>query len=65
MLLFYQLHDELLAAGTLNRTFIFYSSDHGYHLGQFGLLKGKSMPFESDLKVPFYVRGPRTLEGSM
>lgn len=52
------------AAGLLNSTYLFYSSDNGYHLGHLQLPDGKSHFYEFDARVPFLVRGPRVAAGS-
>ncbi len=42
----------------LDNTYIFFSSDNGFHLGQHRLPAGKNTEFEEDLRVPMIVRGP-------
>ncbi|XP_026728245.1 N-acetylglucosamine-6-sulfatase-like [Trichoplusia ni] len=58
--------DEMVAdiVGTLearamsDNTYVIYTSDNGYHVGQFSQVYDKRQPYESDIKVPLLVKGP-------
>ena len=45
-------------AGALHRTYIVFTSDNGYHLGQHRLMQGKQTAYEEDIHVPLVIRGP-------
>lgn len=51
--------DALQSSGTLDRTYIFFWTDNGYHLaGTHRLPRGKHTPYEEDISVPMFVTGP-------
>jgi N-acetylglucosamine-6-sulfatase len=56
--------EELEAAGELENTYIFFTSDNGYHLGEHRLRQGKKTPYEEAARVPLFVRGPGVPAGS-
>uniref|UniRef100_UPI00398EEB05 N-acetylglucosamine-6-sulfatase isoform X2 n=1 Tax=Pristiophorus japonicus TaxID=55135 RepID=UPI00398EEB05 len=49
---------KLDAIKELENTYIFFTSDNGYHTGQFSLPIDKRQLYEFDIKVPLLVRGP-------
>ena len=55
--------DLLEQYGILDNTFVIYSSDNGYHIGQHRLPPGKSCGYEEDVNVPLIVRGPNVPKG--
>jgi arylsulfatase A-like enzyme len=44
--------------GLLDNTYILYSADNGYHIGQHRLQPGKECGYEEDVNIPFIIRGP-------
>lgn len=44
--------------GFLENTYIFFTSDNGFHLGQNGQVSDKRQPYDTDIRVPLIVRGP-------
>ena len=50
--------EELEAIGVLENTYIFFTSDNGYHLGEHRLKLGKRTVYEEAARVPLAVRGP-------
>lgn len=50
--------DVLRATGQLDRTYIVFTSDNGFHLGEHRMGAGKNTVYEEDIRVPLVVRGP-------
>ena len=57
------LFDALRESGELESTYVFFTSDNGFHLGQHRLGAGKWTAYEEDIRVPLVVRGPGVPEG--
>jgi len=58
-----QLVNALEESGELDNTYIFFTSDNGFHLGTHRLSIGKWTAYEEDIRVPLIVRGPGVPEG--
>jgi arylsulfatase A-like enzyme len=57
--------EALADTGRLDNTYIVFSSDNGFHLGQHRMKPGKYTPYEPDVHVPLLVRGPGVPRGMM
>ncbi len=58
-----RLQVKLKAASQLSNTYIIFSSDNGYHMGEHRLSAGKQTAFETDIRVPLIVTGPGVPRG--
>ena len=51
--------------GQARNTVFVFSSDNGYHLGEYRLPSGKQTAFDTDILVPLIVAGPGIAPGSV
>ena len=48
----------------LENTYLMYTTDNGFHIGQHRLPPGKTCAIEEDINIPFFVRGPGIEKGA-
>lgn len=53
----------LAETGRLENTYVVYTSDNGFHMGEHRLFVGKTTAYEEDIRVPFVIRGPGIAPG--
>ncbi|XP_015522323.2 N-acetylglucosamine-6-sulfatase isoform X1 [Neodiprion lecontei] len=58
-------YNTLLERHLINDTYIIFTSDNGYHVGQFSLPFDKRQPYETDIRVPLLIRGPGISKGTV
>jgi N-acetylglucosamine-6-sulfatase len=51
-------------ANALDNTYVFFTSDNGFHHGEHRIQKQKWRPYEEDIHIPLLVRGPGVAAGS-
>jgi N-acetylglucosamine-6-sulfatase len=52
------LRATLARAGVADKTMIVFTSDNGYHMGEYAIPAGKQTAFDTDVNVPLVVAGP-------
>jgi N-acetylglucosamine-6-sulfatase len=53
-----ELRAQLEATGRDRETYVFFTSDNGFHIGERRMIPGKQTAFDSDIRVPLLVTGP-------
>eukprot|EP00511_Aplanochytrium_stocchinoi_P009394 CAMPEP_0204864468 /NCGR_PEP_ID=MMETSP1348-20121228/4082_1 /ASSEMBLY_ACC=CAM_ASM_000700 /TAXON_ID=215587 /ORGANISM="Aplanochytrium stocchinoi, Strain GSBS06" /LENGTH=589 /DNA_ID=CAMNT_0052015113 /DNA_START=333 /DNA_END=2103 /DNA_ORIENTATION=- len=55
--------DKLEMLDVLDETYVIFTSDHGYKQGQWRIGTSKQHPYETDIRVPFIIKGPGISHG--
>jgi N-acetylglucosamine-6-sulfatase len=55
--------ERLDSLGLLDNTYVIYTTDNGFHIGQHRLFPGKACAYEEDINVPMFIRGPGVPKG--
>jgi len=55
---------KLSEEGVLGNTYVFFTSDNGWHEGEHRIKGNKGRPYEEDVRMPLLVRGPGVAAGS-
>jgi arylsulfatase A-like enzyme len=53
-----ELQGAVAAIGQEKNTYFIFSSDNGYHMGEYRLMPGKMTAYDTDIHVPLVVTGP-------
>jgi len=54
----------LVSLGVADNTYVIFTSDNGYHMGEYSMRSGKQTAFETDIHVPLVVVGPGIAAGA-
>jgi len=54
---------ELRGEGRLSNTYVFFTSNNGFHFGEHRFHAGKQTSYQEDVAVPMIVRGPGVAKG--
>ena len=55
--------DKLKDHNILDNTYVIYTTDNGFHIGNHRLMPGKRCPYEEDINIPLVIRGPGMPKG--
>ncbi|KAK3053173.1 hypothetical protein LTR09_005799 [Extremus antarcticus] len=55
--------NKLSSNGLLANTYVIFTSDNGFHIGNHRLTPGKRCPYEEDINIPLLIRGPDVAKG--